>query len=616
MQKAILKYKYQLLLIVTILLALAIFIHLVSGYKTIVQILLIIASLLGGAPIFVQAIQALKVRIVSIDLLVSIAIIGALFIKNFEESAVVAFLFLLGSYLEQRTLNKTRSAIQNLVELSPETALRQESNGEFVETDIDEIDVTDTLLVKTGERVPVDGVVTYGNGTVNEASITGESIPVTKKIGTKVFAGTILEDGMLHVEAERIGEETTFGKIIELVEEAQDSKSEAERFIDHFAKYYTPFILILAMVIWIMTRNIELVVTILVLGCPGALVIGVPVSNVAGLGNGAKNGVLLKGSEVIHRLSHIDTILFDKTGTLTYGMPRVNEEIFYTDDPEKAMSYLVSIEASSNHPLARAIIDQYGSAKKYDIDDLTVVKGGGMTATINGQQVIIGNRQILEQYEITIPESIKLDIKRLENEGHTIIITVIDRHIALINGVQDQVREGLQKDLERLNKLGVKKRIVLSGDNQGTVDRVVEKLNLTDGYGNMLPDEKSAVVRQLQDSGETVAFIGDGINDSPSLAVADIGIAMGSGTDVAIETSNVVLMNEDFQHLPHAIGLAKAIRRNMIQNIIIALLVVLVLLLSIIFSSWMNMAIGMFVHEASILVVILNGMRLLNFKQK
>ncbi|AVQ32853.1 copper-translocating P-type ATPase [Staphylococcus muscae] len=616
MQKAILKYKHHLLLIVTILLALAIIVHLVSGYGAIVEILLVIASILGGAPIFVQAFQALKVRVVSIDLLVSIAIVGALFIKNFEESAVVAFLFLLGSYLEQRTLNKTRSAIQNLVELSPETALRQELNGEFVETDIDEIDVSDTLLVKTGASVPVDGVVIYGSGTINEASITGESVPVTKEIGAKVFAGTILEDGMLHVEAERIGEETTFGKIIELVEEAQDSKSEAERFIDRFAKYYTPFILLLAIAIWMITRNIELAVTILVLGCPGALVIGVPVSNVAGLGNGAKNGVLLKGSEVIHRLSHIDTILFDKTGTLTYGTPRVNEEIFYTKHREKAISYLVSMEKSSNHPLAKAILDQYNTAKKHDIDDLTVVKGEGMTATVDGQHVIIGNCQILERYNIAVPETIKLDIARLENEGHTIVITVIDEQIALINGIQDQVREGLEKDLERLNKLGVKKRIVLSGDNQGTVDRVVKKLNLTEGYGNMLPDEKSAVVRQLQDNGETVAFIGDGINDSPSLALADIGMAMGSGTDVAIETSNVVLMNEDFHHLPHAIGLAKSIRRNMIQNIVIALAVVLVLLLSIIFSDWMNMAIGMFVHEASILVVILNGMRLLNYKQK
>ncbi|UXR74748.1 heavy metal translocating P-type ATPase [Staphylococcus sp. IVB6238] len=616
MQKLILKYKNYLLLIVTLLLVVAIVTHITLGNTMIVEGLLVIASIFGGAPIFVQAIQALKVRIVSIDLLVSIAIIGALFVKNFEESAVVAFLFLLGAYLEQRTLNKTRSAIQNLVALSPETALKLESNGEFVETDIDEIDVSDTILVKTGTSVPVDGVVTFGGGTVNEASITGESIPVSKEVGDKVFAGTMLEDGMLHVKTERVGEETTFGKIIELVEEAQDSKSEAERFIDRFAKYYTPFILVLAIVIWMVTKNLELAVTILVLGCPGALVIGVPVSNVAGLGNGARNGILLKGSEVIHRLSHIDTILFDKTGTLTYGTPRVNEEIIYSNMHKNAINYLVSLESSSNHPLAKAIIDYYDVVEKYEVTDLNVVKGGGMTATIDGQQIIVGNRQILDQFEVEITETINNDIARLESEGNSIVITVVDGTIALIHGIQDQVRDGLKQDLERLKALGVKKQIVLSGDNQGTVNRVVQALALTEGRGNMLPNDKSAVVSQLQKNNETVAFIGDGINDSPSLALADIGIAMGSGTDVAIETSNVVLMNEDFHHLPHAIGLAKAIRRNMIQNIVIALLVVVVLLLSIIFSNWMNMAIGMFVHEASILVVILNGMRLIKYKQK
>ncbi|UXR70379.1 heavy metal translocating P-type ATPase [Staphylococcus sp. IVB6246] len=616
MQKLILKYKNYLLLIVTLLLVVAIVTHITLGNTMIVEGLLVIASIFGGALIFVQAIQALKVRIVSIDLLVSIAIIGALFVKNFEESAVVAFLFLLGAYLEQRTLNKTRSAIQNLVALSPETALKLESNGEFVETDIDEIDVSDTILVKTGTSVPVDGVVTFGGGTVNEASITGESIPVSKEVGDKVFAGTMLEDGMLHVKTERVGEETTFGKIIELVEEAQDSKSEAERFIDRFAKYYTPFILVLAIVIWMVTKNLELAVTILVLGCPGALVIGVPVSNVAGLGNGARNGILLKGSEVIHRLSHIDTILFDKTGTLTYGTPRVNEEIIYSNMHKNAINYLVSLESSSNHPLAKAIIDYYDVVEKYEVTDLNVVKGGGMTATIDGQQIIVGNRQILDQFEVEITETINNDIARLESEGNSIVITVVDGTIALIHGIQDQVRDGLKQDLERLKALGVKKQIVLSGDNQGTVDRVVQALALTEGRGNMLPNDKSAVVSQLQKNNETVAFIGDGINDSPSLALADIGIAMGSGTDVAIETSNVVLMNEDFHHLPHAIGLAKAIRRNMIQNIVIALLVVVVLLLSIIFSNWMNMAIGMFVHEASILVVILNGMRLIKYKQK
>ncbi|HKM03577.1 MAG TPA: HAD-IC family P-type ATPase, partial [Lachnospiraceae bacterium] len=255
-----------------------------------------IASILGVAPIAIQAYQALKVKVVSIDVLVTMAVIGAFIIKNLEESAIVTFLFLFGAYLEQRTLIKTRSAIKELTEMAPESAMKQMENGDFIDVEVDEVDVGDVLLVKTGAKVPVDGIVLTGEGLINEASITGESFPVTKRKDSRVFAGTILENGTIQIVAERVGEDTTFGKIIELVEEAEDSKSEAERFIDRFSKYYTPAVLVLSIVVWIFSCDLELAITILVLGCPGALVIGIPVSNVAGIGNGARHGVLLKGS--------------------------------------------------------------------------------------------------------------------------------------------------------------------------------------------------------------------------------------------------------------------------------------------------------------------------------
>jgi len=246
---------------------------------------MIIASILGIAPIAIQAYQALRVKVVSIDVLVTIAVIGAFLIQNFEESAIVTFLFLFGAFLEQRTLNKTRSAIKELTEMAPESALKQMENGEFEEVEVDEVDIGDVLLVKTGAKIPVDGTVITGEGSVNEASITGESLPVSKEKGSNVFAGTILDNGTIQIVADRVGEDTTFGKIIELVEEAQDSKSEAERFIDRFSKYYTPAVLAIGIIVWLFSRNLELAITILVLGCPGALVIGVPVSNVAGIGN-------------------------------------------------------------------------------------------------------------------------------------------------------------------------------------------------------------------------------------------------------------------------------------------------------------------------------------------
>lgn len=614
MRSYILGRKNRIALISGLLIAFGIFSHFVLNKEMAAAGALIAASILGIAPIAIQAYQALRVQVVSIDVLVTIAVIGALLIQNYEESAIVTFLFLFGAYLEQRTLNKTRSAIKALTELAPETAWKQTENGTFTEVGVDDVEEGDLLLVKTGAKVPVDGTVLSGEGHINEASITGESMPVSKTAGSEVFAGTILENGTMQIRADRIGEDTTFGKIIELVEEAQDAKSEAERFIDRFAKYYTPAVLVLGFVVWLLTRNVELAITILVLGCPGALVIGVPVSNVAGIGNGARHGVLLKGSEIIHDFSKVDTIVFDKTGTLTIGNPEVAGKACYTDDVAEVLSYLASVERESDHPLAKAVLKEIGETDRHDVEETVVVKGGGIVAKVNGARVAVGNVALMEKENVMLGEKVKADIARFEQSGHSLVLTAVDGNVKLLMGIRDQIRPGVKRDLERLKKLGVKNLVMLSGDNQGTVDRVAGELGLTEAYGHMLPEGKAAYIEKLQAAGQVVAFVGDGVNDSPSLALADIGIAMGSGTDVAIETSDVVLMNSDFGRLPHALGLAKATARNMVQNIVIAVGVVLVLLASLLIGDWMNMSIGMLVHEASILVVILNGMRLLKYR--
>lgn len=575
---------------------------------------LIIASILGIAPIAIQAYQALRVKVVSIDVLVTIAVTGAFLISNYEEAAIVTFLFLFGAYLEQRTLNKTRSAIKELTEIAPQSALKQMENGEFEEVEVDEVDVGDILLVKTGAMIPVDGTVLTGEGHINEASITGESVPVSKKKDAQVYAGTILENGTIQIVADRVGEDTTFGKIIELVEEAQDSKSEAERFIDRFSKYYTPAVLVFAFFVWLFSRDIELAITILVLGCPGALVIGVPVSNVAGIGNGARHGVLFKGSEVIHDFSKVDAVIFDKTGTLTIGNPKVADTEFYTNDTEGVLAYLASVESESDHPLAKAVVEYIGDTEFYTVENTDVVKGGGIVAQVDGHRVVVGNVALMEQENIPLNEKVREDIARFEQKGNSLVLTAIDGELKVIMGIRDQIRPGVKEDLQKLKRLGVKNLIVLSGDNQGTVDLVANELGLTEAHGHMLPEDKAAYIADLQAKGQIVAFVGDGVNDSPSLALANIGIAMGSGTDVAIETSDVVLMNSDFSRLTHALGLTKATARNMRQNIVIAVGVVIILLSGLFFSDWVNMSIGMLAHEASILVVILNGMRLLGYK--
>lgn len=614
MQKMIFKNKNRITLISGILITIAFISHFGFKNELLFELLLIIASILGVLPIVIQAYQSLRVKVVSIDVLVTIAVIGAFLIQEYEESAIVTFLFLFGAYLEHRTLNKTRSAIKELISLAPETALKLMDTGGFEEVEIEDVDVNDILLVKTGSKVPVDGKVITGEGYVNQASITGESFPVHKLIDSMVFAGTILENGTLQIQADRVGEDTTFGKIIELVEEAQDSKSDAERFIDRFSKYYTPVVLLLALIVWLISRNIELAITILVLGCPGALVIGVPVSHVAGIGNGASHGILFKGSEVIQDFSKVDTIVFDKTGTLTIGNPEVSEVIAYTDNQEDVLTYLLSIEKESDHPLSKAIIQFVGERKVVDVNKTDVVKGGGIRAQIDGLNILVGNHSLMKRENVQLSQSMLEDIDRLEKKGNTIVLVSINHELQLLLGIKDQIRPNVKEDLIKLRKMGVKKLILLSGDNQSTVEIVAKELNLTEAYGNMLPEDKAHFIEQLKKKGEIVAFVGDGVNDSPSIALAHIGIAMGSGTDVAIETSNVVLMNSNFSRLVHALGLTKATTSNMIQNIVIAIGVVLFLLFNVFFSEWMNMSIGMLVHEGSILVVIMNGMRLLNYK--
>jgi Cd2+/Zn2+-exporting ATPase len=344
------------------------------------------------------------------------------------------------------------------------------------------------------------------------------------------------------------------------------------------------------------------------------LVIGVPVSNVAGIGNGARNGILLKGSEVISDFSRLDTMVFDKTGTLTIGKPSVAEKEYYGDNIDEALGYFASVERESDHPLAKAVLEEIGETTFSTVENTEVVKGGGIVASVNGHKIAVGNVALMERENVKLDEKAKADIARFERAGNSLVLAAVDGELKVLMGVRDRIRPGVKEDLMRLKKLGVKNLIMLSGDNQGTVDVVSRELGLTEAHGNMLPEDKSAYIKKLiEEKGQIVAFVGDGVNDSPSIALANIGIAMGGGTDVAIETSDVVLMNSDFGRLPHALGLTKATARNMKQNIFIALGVVLVLLAGLLFSEWVNMSVGMLVHEASILVVILNGMRLLRY---
>lgn len=573
---------------------------------------LLLATFIGLVPIAFQAVQALKFKQVSIELLVSIAVIAALFIQEYEESAIVTFLFAFGAFLEKKTLEKTCSSIKSLTEITPSTALR--ISGEVI--DIDDVKINDELLVKTGAQIPVDGSIYEGAGFVNESSISGESAEIKKGVGDKVFAGTLLENGSLLIQAEKVGEDTTFGKIIELVEEAQDTKSSAEKFIDRFAKYYTPSVLVLSFLIFIVSQDIKLAITLLVLGCPGALVIGPPVSNVAGIGNGAKKGILIKGGNIMTNFSQTDLLLFDKTGTLTKGKTQVSITKNYGASTE-LINQVAMLESQSDHPLAKAIIDEIGEFTKVPLQNIEVIKGQGISA----DHLLIGNEKLLENHQIFLNAQQKNVLMKLQKHGLSTVL-IADDKVRLLYGITDEIRPNVKETLTRLKKQGIKELIMLTGDNKSTAQSIAQQVGISQVYANLLPEDKAKIVQDYKLAGKKVAFIGDGINDSPSIALADVGIAMSSGTDIAIETSDIVLMSSNFDNLSYAHSLAKSTRKNMRQNILIALFVVIFLLSGLILGNssgfigqYVNMATGMFVHEASILLVILNAMRLIPHKK-
>lgn len=612
-QQFFMKYKRYILLINTVLLLFAEVSKLLLHMDIPYQVLMFIVGTIGVIPIALTAISSLRVRLVSIDVLVSLAVIGAFIIGEFNEAAIVTWLFMLGDVLEEITLRKTRSAVSDLTQMAPKTASVVQDDGTIKEEDVDFIDPGEKILIKTGDQVPVDGEIVSGIGYLNEASVNGESKLANKTVGSEVYAGTIFEDGTLTVETTAAGEDTTFGKIIEMVEEAQDTKSGTEKIINRFAKYYTPAVLVIAIIVGLITRDLKLAITVMVLGCPGALVIGVPVSTVAGIGNGAKNGIMFKGSQVIDQARKIDEVAFDKTGTLTVGHPEVSVIEILNGRRNEIIKLAAQIEGQSNHPLAQAIAKL--AEQKPVSTKLETVKGKGVVATINDEKYYLGNQNLIVDNTGSNGKLVKTINHLSQSDNSIVVFANSDQSQLAVFGIKDQLRPEAKEALTNLKKLGVKKLVMLSGDNQETAEQIAAELPIDEVRGQMLPENKAAFIKQEKMNGHHVAFIGDGINDSPALANANVAIAIGSGTDVAIDVSDIVLVKNDLRKIDYALGLSKKIVLNMNENIVLALLTVLLLFIGL-FAGYVEMASGMFIHEFSILVVILNGMRLLKFHHK
>lgn len=610
------KHQNKMTISIAILIGLSLVFNYLMHFEATATIFMILASIVGAIPVALHAFTALQNKVISIELLVTIAVVGAFIIGEYEESAVVTFLFLFGNYLEQKTLEKTRSSVKSLTKMTPTTAELVVENGQTEMIDVDDLDKGDHVLVKIGGQIPVDGKIVQGTGYMNEASITGESTPVKKGIGDKVFAGSLTDNGTITVETTSVGEDTTFGKIIELVEEAQDSQSPAARFIDKFATYYTPAVLIIGILVWILTKDFPLAITVLVLGCPGALVIGAPVSNVAGIGNGAKNGILMKGGNAVNTFAQVDTLVLDKTGTLTTGKMSVTAVDNFGDDKVKSLALLAAVEKTSDHPLGQAIInyvEDQNIKPASSLPTLDTVKGQGLVGQTDDFKILVGNERLMKANQVNINDLQKKLIEQRMQAGDSVVLMAINQELRLVVGVNDQLRFDAREGLQALKDAGLKKIVMLTGDNRLAAQRIAAKLPIDEVHAELLPEDKVDFVKQFQAQGSTVAFVGDGINDSPSLATADIGIGMGTGTDVAIETSDIVLVKSSFDALAHAYILAKKTVANTKENIVIAVGTVALLLLGLIVGV-IHMGSGMFVHELSILVVIFNAMRLIRNK--
>ncbi|WP_287031491.1 cation-translocating P-type ATPase [Glutamicibacter sp.] len=546
----------------------------------------------------------------------SVAAIGAVIIGNFWEAAAVTFLFAIGHALEAATLNKTRSALAELVAVAPDSAIVVR-DGEQQEIPAGQVRMGEIVLVKNGAKVPVDGQVVSGTGAIDEASITGESIPVEKTKGGQVFAGTVSRGGFLQVLATGIGADTTLARIIHRVEEAQDAKAKTQAFIDRFSTWYTPAVMVLALVAGLISGDVVLALTLLVIGCPGALVISIPVAIVAGIGRAARNGILIKGGEFLETSAKITAVAVDKTGTLTEGKPQLTDVIILdsTLDRTEVLRWAAAAEAGSEHPLARPILEtarEEGVAPQGIPGAVTPVPGKGIVANVNGRQVLIGNPPLLEQYGIAsgIAEAAQA-AQDLAAAGKTPMIVAVDGRVIGVVAVADQIRQDAPEMVARLHRAGVEKVVMLTGDTRPVAEAVGKATGIDEIHASLLPEDKLDAVTELQRQGHTIAMVGDGVNDAPALATANIGVAMGAaGSAVAVETADIALMGDNLLKLPEAIGLAKRTVNVMKQNIAIALITV-VLLLAGVFAGGVTMSIGMLVHEASVLVVIANAMRLL-----
>lgn len=582
------------------------------------------AILIGGFDLFIVGFKNLAKLEFDMKTLMTIAIIGAAIIGEWAEGAVVVFLFALSEALEEYSIDKARQSITALMDIAPNKATVRRGD-QTIELDVEDIVINDIMVIKPGEKLAMDGEVISGQSSINQAAITGESIPVHKIPGDEVFAGTINEEGSLEVRVTKMVEDTTIAKIIHMVEEAQAERAPSQQFVDRFAKYYTPIIMLIALLVAIVppllfsglwSEWVYLGLAVLVVGCPCALIISTPVAIVTAIGNAAGKGVLIKGGIHLEETGKLKVVAFDKTGTLTEGKPEVTDVVTLANQSAlEVLGISKAIESFSQHPLASAIIRQADkeNATEFVAEDFNSLTGKGAQATVNDTTYFIGNPRLFEEM-YAIPKEITKTVKGLQKNGKTVMLLGTQDEIIGLIAVADQLRKDSKSIIDKLHKLGIEKTVMLTGDNHATGTAIGKQLGLSETHAELLPEDKLAEIKTLQKEYGSVAMVGDGINDAPALATSTVGIAMGgAGTDAALETADIALMADDLEQLPYTIGLSRKALHIIKQNISFSLGVKILALLLVI-PGWLTLWIAIFADVGATLIVVLNSMRLMKVK--
>jgi len=623
--------KYSTLLYASLLIVFGYLSSFVNGDENIVTTILFVASMLiGGLSLFKVGLQNLVRFEFDMKTLMTVAVIGGAIIGEWAEVSIVVILFAISEALERFSMDKARQSIRSLMDIAPKEALVRR-NGQEMMIHVDDITVGDIMIVKPGQKIAMDGVVVSGYSAVNQAAITGESVPVEKTVDDEVFAGTLNEEGLLEVKITKLVEDTTISKIIHLVEEAQGERAPSQAFVEKFAKYYTPIIMIIAALVAVIPPIffggswetwIYQGLAVLVVGCPCALVISTPISIVSAIGNAAKKGVLIKGGVYLEEMGSLKAIAFDKTGTLTKGVPVVTDfNVLNKHVNEKELlSIITALEYRSQHPLASAIMkkaeEENITYSDVLVEDFSSITGKGIKGIVNGNTYYIGSPKLFKELATTnFDKNLEKNVTTLQNQGKTAMVVGTEKEMLAVIAVADEVRESSKEVIQKLHQLGIKKTIMLTGDNKGTANAIGGHVGVSDIQAELMPQDKLDYIKQLRSQYGNVAMVGDGVNDAPALAASTVGIAMGgAGTDTALETADVALMGDDLRKLPFTVKLSRKALNIIKANITFAIAIKLIALLLVI-PGWLTLWIAILSDMGATLLVALNGMRLMKVKE-